>query len=217
MGKERKLLEGITIAVDFDGTVVCMDYPYLGEPVPMAFEYLRRFKEEGAQLILWTMRSTNTSNGDVLTPALDFCKANGVVFNQVNENKEQHRWTDSPKAYATYYVDDQAIGCPLSNDVDKNGRRYVNWSRVGPLILGILVVGGVELPRICPSFCPERGKPFDQGNLCCRCPLFNCVGDVILDCNSYRIDWALAWRKWFDNHCQGYPDLPLEKENVVNG
>ena len=47
----------IPIAVDFDGTIVDHVFPEIGAAVPGAFKWLKRFKEAGATLILWTMRS----------------------------------------------------------------------------------------------------------------------------------------------------------------
>ncbi|MBL4903373.1 MAG: hypothetical protein JKY62_12090, partial [Desulfocapsa sp.] len=45
------------ICIDFDGTVVDHRYPYVGDPVPLAVDWLQRFVELGAKLILFTMRS----------------------------------------------------------------------------------------------------------------------------------------------------------------
>ncbi len=55
------------IAVDFDGTIVDHQFPEIGKAVPGAFDWLKRFKEAGATLILWTMRSDGQEYGDVLT------------------------------------------------------------------------------------------------------------------------------------------------------
>lgn len=121
------------IAVDFDGTIVDHRFPEIGAPVPGAFAYLKKFKNAGATLILWTMRSDGQEHGDVLSSALEFCSENGVEFDFANEHP-QH-WTTSPKVYAHVYIDDAAFGCPLVDNPEPDGRPFVDWAEVGPQIL----------------------------------------------------------------------------------
>ena len=121
------------IAIDFDGTIVDHRFPEIGKPVPGAFEWMKKFKEAGADLILWTMRSDGQANGDVLTEAVKFCEDNGVVFDYINENPQN--WTTSPKAYAHFYIDDRAFGCPLRKNPRMGGQPMVDWSKVGPTIM----------------------------------------------------------------------------------
>jgi len=45
------------ICIDFDGTIVDHRFPEIGPPVPGAVEWMLRFQEAGAKLILFTMRS----------------------------------------------------------------------------------------------------------------------------------------------------------------
>ena len=77
-----------------------------------------------------------------------------------------------------------------------------------------VVIGGQEFPTECPDGCP--GKIFlDQGGLCRRCPIFNCVGPedmILLRPQDYRKSWAKAWRKWFDSGMKGWPDLSFRVE-----
>ena len=121
------------IAVDFDGTIVDHRFPELGEPVPEAIEWIKKFKEAGAILILWTVRHDGERYGDVLTQALNFCEENGLKFHFVNESPQ--KLSDSPKAYANIYIDDSAFGCPLLENSRPKGRPYVDWSIVGPSVL----------------------------------------------------------------------------------
>ena len=58
----------MTIAVDFDGTVVEHEYPKIGEERPHATEVLRKLMEDGHKLILWTVRE-----GPLLDEAIDWC------------------------------------------------------------------------------------------------------------------------------------------------
>lgn len=124
------------IAVDFDGTIVEHEFPDIGKCVG-ATPWLKKWKDAGAILILWTMRSDGQKHGPVLTQAVEFCRAAGVEFDGVNQNPSQGSWTSSPKAYAHLYVDDAAFGCPLRESMS-GGRAYVDWSVVGPRVLEIL-------------------------------------------------------------------------------
>lgn len=113
----------ITIAVDFDNTLArTKDYPDIGEEIPLAFSFLRKWKDMGVNLILWTMRT-----GDALTAAIDFCWERGIEFWGVNENPSQGLYPHpaSGKCYSDILIDDTAICCPL----DQKGA--VDWEIVG--------------------------------------------------------------------------------------
>ena len=124
------------IAVDFDGTIVAHAYPNIGREVPNAIRVLKKLQEQGIQLILWTMRS-----GDRLDEAVRYCEEKGITFWGINQNPAQSEWTDSPKAYASIYIDDAALGCPTLWDGGTQ-RRMVNWRDIE----AILIRKGVLLP-----------------------------------------------------------------------
>ena len=116
------------IAVDFDGTVVDHDYPYMGEPVPGAIEWMQAWAKQGAKIMLHTMR-----DGEELIEAIEYLEENGVPLYGVNVNPDQVDWTDSSKTFAHVYVDDLAYGVPLHKPEGfKND--CVNWHEVGPKI-----------------------------------------------------------------------------------
>ena len=121
----RKLI----VAVDFDGTVVEHKFPQIGQPVPNAIEWIKKWSEKGAKIILWTVRS-----GEYLEQALEYIGQNGIELFGVNKNPEQHSFSNSPKAYAAIYVDDAAYGCPLHQPIQFDSP-VVNWDVVGPDIL----------------------------------------------------------------------------------
>lgn len=121
------------IAVDFDGTLVDHVFPDIGKEVPGAFTWLKRFREAGAELYLWTMRSDGQKDGDTLSQAVEFCRRKGVEFDGVNQSKQE--WTTSPKLHAHVYIDDAAFGCPLKRNPRSGGRPFVDWSAVGPVVL----------------------------------------------------------------------------------
>lgn len=123
------------IAVDFDGTIAEHKFPKIGEAVPGAFEWMKKFQEAGAQLILWTCRTNDTEWGDTLDEAVQFCNDNGIIFLGVNCNPQQD-FFGSPKIFAHVYIDDMAYGCPLIYNED--GRPHVDWDEIGPPILSMI-------------------------------------------------------------------------------
>lgn len=110
------------VAVDFDGTIVEHMYPDIGPEVPGALDALREIQGRMHDIILWTMRS-----GDRLDEAVSFLRKNGIELFGINENPEQHTWTNSSKAFAHTYIDDAALGCPLQKGV--HGRSMVDWDK----------------------------------------------------------------------------------------
>mgnify|MGYP003426389578 FL=1 len=112
------------IAVDFDGTCVEHDYPYLGMDAEGAVDVLRELVAKGHRLILFTMRS-----GDKLEAAVKWFKERKVELWSINTNPEQREWTESVKVYAHYYIDDSAVGCPIKF-IDGVPRPVVDWAKV---------------------------------------------------------------------------------------
>ena len=125
------------ICIDFDGTIVKHEFPLVGKPNPNAIEWIKKFQEAGAKIILFTMRSDEGRLGPTLTHAVDYLKENEVELYGVNENPTQKGWTSSPKAYGQLYIDDAASGCPLMHPKN-GGRPYVDWGIVGPKVLGMI-------------------------------------------------------------------------------
>ena len=71
----------MTIAVDFDGTIVEHKYPAIGRELPFAIETLKKLGDEHHRLILWTVRE-----GRLLDEALAFCRDRGLEFYAVNRD-----------------------------------------------------------------------------------------------------------------------------------
>ena len=116
------------IAVDFDGTCVTHEYPYMGRDIG-AVPVLRELADAGYRLILHTMRS-----GRLAKSAAEWFKENGIPLYAVNSNPEQKSWTDSPKVYADLYIDDSALGIPLKMTPDVT-RPFVDWESVRELLV----------------------------------------------------------------------------------
>lgn len=142
--------KGPIVAVDFDGTIVDHRYPDIGSPVPMACECLRDLVKAGWRVILWTMRS-----GSQLDEAVAYLRSHGVTLWGVNENPDQKGWTESPKVYANYYVDDAAVGCPLAR-IDGFSRLAVDWRVVGP---ALKASDGGPVDLSCALPVDSRGRP----------------------------------------------------------
>lgn len=99
----------MTIAVDFDGTIVEHKYPAIGRELPFAIETLKKLRDEHHRLILWTVRE-----GRLLEEALTFCRERGLEFYAVNrdypeEEKERNNHY-SRKLKADIFIDDRNLG-----------------------------------------------------------------------------------------------------------
>jgi hydroxymethylpyrimidine pyrophosphatase-like HAD family hydrolase len=109
----------MTIAVDFDGTIVEHEYPEIGKPKMFAFETLKALQQRGDRLILWTYRA-----GEKLNEAVEYCKRNGIEFYAINKNYPEEIFDDtiSRKIIADVYIDDRNLG------------GFVNWSDVWQML-----------------------------------------------------------------------------------
>ena len=103
MNFEKKL----TLAIDFDGTIVEDAYPNIGKPKLFAFETLNKLQQEGHRLILWTYR-----HGKELDEAVAFCGKNGINFYAVNASFPTEVMDDkrSRKINADIFIDDRNLG-----------------------------------------------------------------------------------------------------------
>ena len=95
----------MTIAVDFDGTIVEHRYPKIGEEIPFATETLKILAQERHKLILWTVRE-----GELLEEAIEWCRQRGVFFYSVNKDypeEEKSHNGFSRKLKADLFIDDR--------------------------------------------------------------------------------------------------------------
>ena len=98
----------MTIATDFDGTLVTHEYPAIGKPIPFAIETLIKLQQEDHhQIILWSVRE-----GDLLDEAVEYCKSKGLEFYAVNSNypEEKPEERTNRKVVADVYIDDHNLG-----------------------------------------------------------------------------------------------------------
>lgn len=98
----------MTIAVDFDGTIVEHRYPEIGREIPFAIDTLKMLTKEGHRLILWSVRE-----GKLLDEAVEWCRERGLEFYAVNkdypeENNEDRNY--SRKLKVSLFIDDRNVG-----------------------------------------------------------------------------------------------------------
>lgn len=97
------------IAVDFDGTLCTNAYPNIGAILPihqMIHEYVRKEREKGTVIILWTCRC-----GKELDAAVEFCQEHNIPIDYINENDPERvafYGMDSRKVSADLYIDDKS-------------------------------------------------------------------------------------------------------------
>lgn len=127
----------MVIVVDFDGTVVTHEFPKVGKDIG-AIPVLKELVNNGHQLILFTMRSDvinptgednelHLQSGNYLTDAVNWFKENDIPLYGIQTNPTRHTWTTSPKAYGQLFIDDTALGCPLTYDKNYSDRPFVDW------------------------------------------------------------------------------------------
>ncbi len=94
------------IAVDFDGTLCYSKWPDLGDPNVRLIERLKKWREAGNKLILWTCRA-----GDALDNAVSWCREQELEFDAINDNLPEVvalYGNNSRKITCDYYIDDRA-------------------------------------------------------------------------------------------------------------
>ena len=98
----------MTIAVDFDGTIVEHRYPDIGREIPFAIDTLKMLTKEGHRLILWSVRE-----GDLLNEAVEWCRERGLEFYAVNKDYPEEKPNDtnySRKLKVGMFIDDRNVG-----------------------------------------------------------------------------------------------------------
>ena len=98
----------MTIAVDFDGTIVEHRYPEIGREIPFAIETLKMLTREGHRLILWSVRE-----GKLLDEAVEWCRERGLEFYAVNKDYPEEKTNDtnySRKLKVGMFIDDRNVG-----------------------------------------------------------------------------------------------------------
>ena len=118
----------MTIAVDFDGTIVTHKYPEIGEEIPFAIETLKMLIHDRHRLILWTVRE-----GELLEEAVNWCRERGVEFYAVNKDypEETARNNEhfSRKIKVDVFIDDCNLGgIPDWGTIYRMISRHRSWN-----------------------------------------------------------------------------------------
>ena len=80
-----------------------------------------------------------------------------------------------------------------------------------------------EVPDECPEDCPFSVRRQGQGDLCTRCPVFNCsppkcAEDAmympVIEPKFYRDDWAREWVRFFTLMDNGVVPLTMIYKNI---
>lgn len=99
----------MTIAVDFDGTIVTHEYPKIGKEMPFAIQTLKMLSSEGHKLILWSVRE-----GHLLEEAIQWCRERGLEFYAANRDYPEETFDGnssfSRKLKVDLWIDDRQIG-----------------------------------------------------------------------------------------------------------
>ncbi len=120
----------MTIAVDFDGTIVEHAYPRIGKEIPFATETLRQLIQDRHKLVLWTVRED-----ELLQEAIDWCRERGVEFYAVNRDyPEEEREKNnhfSRKLKVDIWIDDRNIGgLPDWGTIYRMIREHLTWDDI---------------------------------------------------------------------------------------
>ena len=99
----------MTIAVDFDGTIVKHRYPDIGEEIPFAVDTLKALQQRHHKLILWSVRE-----GELLDEAVEWCRKRGLEFYAVNRDYPEETTDNNPhfsrKLKVDVFIDDRNLG-----------------------------------------------------------------------------------------------------------
>lgn len=117
----------MVIGIDFDGTCVKNDFPYVGESMPNCVEVLRYFNQKGHKLILWTCREYAEYKGvNLLKQALIWFKHNKIELFAVNENPSIREccYPVSRKCHVDVLIDDHALFIPKKSNGD------IDWLKI---------------------------------------------------------------------------------------
>ena len=103
------------IVLDFDGTCVQNEFPYVGESIG-AEPVLRDLVANGHELILFTARGDGH-----LIDAIEWFREQQLPLSGIQQHPEQKAITSSIKPVGDIIIDDKMLGVELVDG------RYINW------------------------------------------------------------------------------------------
>jgi hypothetical protein len=106
-----------TFAIDFDDTItINTKFPDIGELNPHADRVIRRIKENGGEIAIWTCRT-----GSHEIEVKNFLDAHNIPYDSFNEilPSEREQWGEGGrKIYADCYIDDHGIYARMNGGID---------------------------------------------------------------------------------------------------
>lgn len=117
------------IGIDFDGTVVTHNYPFVGNDIG-AVPVLKKLIDSGCDLVLTTMRCDTD-----LDDAIKWFYDNKIKLSGIYKHETQEAWTKSPKCYCDILIDDCACGAPLKKDSKISSRKFIDWYKVEEILI----------------------------------------------------------------------------------
>lgn len=135
-------MKQLTLAVDFDGTLVEEGFhPEIGPIRKNAKEVINKLHEDGHYIIIWTCRTLDVDK------VAEFLNQHQIKFHAINEEHPEtmEKWGySSRKIGASYYIDDRGIGgLPSWNKIYKIINRKANDKR-GICTVSQDFIGGVR-------------------------------------------------------------------------
>ena len=120
----------MTIAVDFDGTIVTHEYPAIGVERPFAIDTLKMLIRDQHKLILWSVRE-----GKLLDEAVEWCRERGVEFYAVNRDYPEETTKNNPhfsrKLKVDLFIDDRNVGgLPDWGTIYRMGSERKGWEEL---------------------------------------------------------------------------------------
>jgi len=120
----------MTIAVDFDGTIVTHKYPEIGEEIPFAIDTLKMLIQDHHKLILWSVRE-----GKLLDDAIQYCRERGVEFYAVNRDYPEETLENnnhfSRKLKVDMFIDDRNVGgLPDWGTIYRMIKHHKTWNQI---------------------------------------------------------------------------------------
>ena len=114
-----------TVAFDLDGTLAEFSnwngYASVGDPVPRMAQLARKFKKEGAFIVIHTCRITTADNKvyiDSVNTVSQWLKSNRIPYDEI--------WLGTGKPHADYYVDDRAVNATCDHCINKMTSALLN-------------------------------------------------------------------------------------------
>ena len=102
------------ISIDFDGTIVNHEYPFIGKIKENAKKVINNLCDKGHTIIIWTCRYEKED----LINMKNFLGLNEIRYHYINENAKGINFKPYPKIYADIYIDDRNIFCEKINWFD---------------------------------------------------------------------------------------------------